>query len=297
MDENISPVVLPKDLGAYLREGEARFDDIRPGTEKSIVWADQKNPAMAEWSVVYLHGFSASRQEVAPLVNVIAQDLGANVFYTRFTGHGRDPDAMGTISTEALLHDALEALAIGKRLGNKVVLMGSSTGATLATWLASRDQAGAITALVLMSPNFGLHRFESELLLYPGGKMLLKIIEGPWHRFEPHNVLHRRYWTTHYPSKALIPLMEVVKLTRNKNLSRVQHPLLMLYSPRDEVINAQLIPKYFARFGSPRKALHIVADVTDPQHHTLAGDILSPESTPGVAKRILEFIAENTAKD
>jgi len=291
LQENIPPIELPADLDGYLRISEARFADIRPGAEKTIVWADHENPARTPWSIVYLHGFSASRQEVAPLVDIVAGKLGANVFFTRFTGHGREPDAMGSISAEALLRDALEAQEIGKRLGDRVIVMGSSTGATLATWLASRDHSHAISALVMLSPNFGLHRAVSEFLLYPGGKILLHLIEGPRYHFEPHNAQHQKYWTTQYPSKALIPLMQVVKLARDKDLRRIQHPTLMLYSPRDTVINAKLVPKYFARLGSPHKALHIISDLSDPQNHTLAGDILAPDSTQAVAEKILEFVS------
>ena len=50
---------------------EAAFTDLRPGTNKGIVWqgADrQRRP----WAVVYLHGFSASRLETAPLAEVVA---------------------------------------------------------------------------------------------------------------------------------------------------------------------------------------------------------------------------------
>ena len=81
------------ELDGWLHASEAAFTDLRPGTNKGIVWhgADrQRRP----WAVVYLHGFSASRLETAPLAEVVAQALGAHVFYTRLTGHGRGGQAM-----------------------------------------------------------------------------------------------------------------------------------------------------------------------------------------------------------
>lgn len=65
-DTTLEPVQLPADLDAYLAQSEAQFDDIVPGAEKTIVWSGepgQKTPL----SVIYLHGFSATRQEIAPL--------------------------------------------------------------------------------------------------------------------------------------------------------------------------------------------------------------------------------------
>ncbi|MDD4273595.1 MAG: hypothetical protein PHG14_07705 [Desulfobacter postgatei] len=38
---------------------------------------------------VYIHGFSATRKETAPLSDLVAKTLNANLFYTRLSGHGR----------------------------------------------------------------------------------------------------------------------------------------------------------------------------------------------------------------
>ncbi len=62
----LRPVVLPEDLDGYLAPSEARLNDLRPGVEKTIVWADSskgKTPV----AFVYLYGFSATRQETPPL--------------------------------------------------------------------------------------------------------------------------------------------------------------------------------------------------------------------------------------
>ena len=165
LDENIRQPSLPADLVRYLNEGESRLGDITPGTEKAIVWANKDERGPTAYAIVYLHGFSASRQEIAPVCDIVAEALGANLFYTRLRGHGRSSDAMAGLSVNELLNDAVEALEIGKRLGNEVVLIGTSTGGALATWLAASEKSGRIAALVLLSPNFGPKRKESELLL------------------------------------------------------------------------------------------------------------------------------------
>jgi pimeloyl-ACP methyl ester carboxylesterase len=49
-------------------------------------------------------------------------------------------------------------LALAQKLGDKVVLMGHSTGALLLTWLAIRNP-DKVAALILFSPAFGVHSF------------------------------------------------------------------------------------------------------------------------------------------
>jgi esterase/lipase len=127
------------------------------------------------WVVVHLHGFSGSRQESAPLAETIATGLGANLYEARLAGHGIAPDAMLDADANAWMRDALLALAIGEQLGDSIVLVGMSTGGTLATWLAMHPAltTAPIGAVVLMSPNFGAQGPIPPLLRLPWVNMIL----------------------------------------------------------------------------------------------------------------------------
>jgi len=290
LDETIKPITLPADLDTYIHKSESRFTDLKPDTEKLIVWANPTQPAITPYSIIYLHGFSGSRQEIAPVCENVASALGANLYYTRFTGHGRHGEAMAEITVNKLLNDTVQALAIGKRLGNKVIIIGSSTGATLATWVADYDKGNQIAALILLSPNYGLKRKESELLLLPWGKSILHLVEGPVYRFEPFNALQEQYWTTEYPSDALLPMMGVVKLTRDKKLSSINMPVLVMYSPDDQVVDTSAIQIAYLQFPSRQNRIIAITNSGDPQKHILAGNILSPQTTDQVSNSIIEFI-------
>ena len=81
------------DLDAYFATQEVRFDDLTPGVEKRVVRAGatgEKTPL----SVVYLHGFSATSEEIRPVPDRVAAGLGANLVFTRLTGHGRPGAAL-----------------------------------------------------------------------------------------------------------------------------------------------------------------------------------------------------------
>ena len=79
---------LGEDLDLYLAAEEGEYDDIIPGTQKRIVWAGEAG-ARTTFSIVYIHGFSATSEEIRPVPDNVAEALGANLYYTRLAGHGR----------------------------------------------------------------------------------------------------------------------------------------------------------------------------------------------------------------
>ncbi len=287
----LDPVDLPADLDRYLGEAEAAFDDIVPGTEKTIHWAGEVG-VRTPLSVVYLHGFSATRQETAPLSERVAESLGANVFYTRFTGHGRDGAAMLDGSVNAWLNDAHEALRIGQRLGERVVVIGVSTGGTIATWLAAQLSTEQVAAYVLISPNFAPADSRTGLLLWPWGGHIAELLIGPEQSWEPSNARHGQYWTHRHPTRALLPMAGMVSLVNSLDLSLIDAPVLVVYSPEDRVVNAAATETAFAALGSSRKHLAAYTDADDLDQHVLAGDILSPGSTEAIATMIVDFVTD-----
>lgn len=289
IDTAIHRVVLPDDLDEYLARSEAGLDDIVPGAEKKIIWSGQvgvKTPL----SVVYLHGFSACRQETAPLAEYVAKDLGANLYYDRFTGHGRSNEALASVSVNALVNDAWEAVEIGSRIGEQVVVIGHSTGGSAATWLATKSIADKVAAFVLLSPNYGLKNWKSELLVMPWGKQIAELVVGPEYGWEPYNEEYARYWTHRFPTRALLPMMGLVSLARSLDVSVVRKPVLVIYSPNDQVVSPKAVKERFERFGSPEKRLVPYHESGTPGHHVLAGDILSPGATRPMADLISDFL-------
>ncbi len=282
---------LPADLDNYLKTEESRYPDIIPGTEKRIIWEDPTQKSTTEFSFVYLHGYSASRQEISPVPESIAKHFRGNLFLTRLTGHGRPAHAMSDISLDALLRDANEALTIGKRLGNKVVLMGNSTGATLATWLALQDHP-EIFSLILLSPNFALKRKSARVLTWPGAKLWLRTLQGDTYCFTPENAEQQKYWTTCYPSQALIPLQQLLRLVQKMPLENIRQATQVLYCPDDQVVDIQAMKNTVKRFRSPVLELQTIAHPDSSKRHVLGGYILSPSTTTLVIERICSFLGK-----
>lgn len=279
-------------LDAWLEARERATGDVRPGAEAGVVWhgGERRRTSL---SLVYLHGFSASRMETHPLSERVAQALGANLFHSRLSGHGRTPEAMGEARVEHWHEDAERALAIGRRIGERVVLVGTSTGGTLATLLAAGADP-ALAAMVLLAPNFGPVDPRAGLLAWPGARLWVPWIVGRQRVVEPENEGHRQHWTTTYPSTALIPMMQLVRQVRRAPLERIRIPVLAFWCDADEVVDARRTPPTLARMTGARVESERVpaedAGVPNPSRHLIAGDIFAPEATGPLAGRMLEFL-------
>lgn len=284
---------LPVDLDDWIRSREGSVTTLREGDGKEILWADPQARTRTAISIVYLHGFSADRHEIEPVVSDVAGLLGANVFFTRLAGHGQDQAAMGEATVEAWLDDVAEAVTVGGAIGEKVILAGTSTGGTLAAWAAGRPEARRhIAALVLVSPNLHPKDRASRALLYPWGRQIATAVTGQERCFRPENDRQARHWTTCYPTSALLPMMALVEHVRTMDASAIEVPTLVVMSPDDQVVDAEETRRFVERMSEAEVRVHTVASSSDPASHVVAGDIMSPTSTGEVELAIVAFLQE-----
>jgi len=284
---------LGDDLDAYFAAAEARFDDIVPGTEKRVIWADAPGQA-TPLTLVYLHGFSASAAEVRPLPDLVAERLGANLIYTRLTGHGRDGPAMAEATAGDWIEDTAEALAAARAIGDRVVVIATSTGGTLAA-LAATDPilSEALAGIVLISPNFRVANPSARLLTWPGARWWVPWIAGAERGFKTINADQARYWTERYPTVAVLPMAALVRHVRRLDFGDTRVPALFLFAPEDAVVDAGATERVAARWGGPATvARQNVPPGNDPYRHVIAGDILSPDMTAPLARTIQDWIVD-----
>src|SRR5262249_3730322 len=233
-------------------------------------------------ALAYLHGFSASRKDISPVVETLARTLGANVFFTRLAAHGLTRSAeFATVTPQDWLDDAREALAIGRRIGERTILIGTSTGALLATLVAHEDNRPDIAALVLLSPNFLLRDHRAQFLSGPLGPLLARIFIGNEHAFRSANAKQSGLWTPRFPSQGIVALMDLVNHARGIRLSDLRVPTLVLYTENDRVVDVGAIRDRFAEIGDPRKR---IIDVPGATRHELTGDVLVPQTVGTVVQ-------------
>lgn len=278
------------DAEAWLAKSEAAVPGIHDDLHKEIVWAYPASKAKTPLAIVYVHGFSASKNETRPVPDKVAAALGANLYLTRLAGHGQDGNTLAGASVNDWVNDMAEALAIGKMIGEKVMVVGVSTGAGLATWAANDPALSKdIDGLVFISPNYGVQAGGSFLLTMPFGEQLANLIVGKERTFETYNDMHKRFWTWSYPTRALLPMAALTKLAANTPVEAIRQPVLMIYSETDTVIRPDLIKAVAARW-SGKVTLTALAKNDDPSSHVIAGDALSPGTTDEVAGMIVEWV-------
>jgi len=291
MDVEFEAVDLPEDLDQYIASSEAPYSDITPGATKAIIWADSTVREKTPLALVYLHGFSATRQETYPLTENLADSLDANAFLARLRGHGRGSEPFAEASLNDWLNDVAEAIAIGRVLGDRVVLIGTSTGATLAAWAAAHPQLSPdLAALILISPNFRPADPSAAILTWPWGGSIAQLVVGPYREWQPHNEPQGRFWTTRYPTEALLPMAALVKLVSRTDLGAISVPTLVLYSTFDQVVSVDQLVKSASTIGGNGAQVIDVGEVGDPDDHVLAGDILSPDDTDRIATLARDFL-------
>jgi pimeloyl-ACP methyl ester carboxylesterase len=120
-----SKIVLPdiSSLEEFLAKKESQVSHIKPGCDSKIIWADTSK-AKTPYAIVYLHGFSASREEGAPIHQDIAARYGMNLYLPRLQGHGlKDTNSFIDLTPQNYLNSAIEALKIGEQLGDSIILM------------------------------------------------------------------------------------------------------------------------------------------------------------------------------
>ncbi len=289
LSDNMVPERLDM-LDSYLSDEESRISGIRDGCEKKIVWHHNQRQ-QRDLAIVYIHGFSASRMETWPLCDRLAEANGANLFYTRLTGHGQDGYAMATATVKDWLDDGMEAMSIGRLLGKKIILVGTSTGGTLAAWLAAQQSmATLVHSLILLSPNFFPKNPLAAAALWPPSFRLMEQFFGSWRSFSIANARHARCWTVRYPLKAIATMMKLVHLSWRIGLKDATMPVLMVINPWDRVVNVTLAITRYLTFPGPQNKLIFFRKNKDLGRHVLAGEILSPGATEKAVDIIHSFI-------
>jgi pimeloyl-ACP methyl ester carboxylesterase len=284
------PSEIGDDPQAYLARKEATVPDIRDGLEKEIIWANPMIYARTPLSIVYIHGFSASKGEVRPLPDEVADRLDANLYYARLIGHGQDGAAMAEGSVNAWINDYEEALAIGRAIGDKVIVIATSTGGSLATWAATQPGASdGVAAIALISPNFGVKASGAELLTMPWGKQIAELVIGKQRSFAPRNALHEKFWTYRYPTAATLPMAALTELAYGAPVEKATIPALFIFSDSDKIVRPDRTREIAGRWGGAHELVP-VDDTGDKDNHVIAGDALSPSTTAFLAQRIVVWI-------
>ncbi|MDO9373612.1 MAG: alpha/beta hydrolase [Ferruginibacter sp.] len=256
---------------------------LRLNNEARVVWANDSAKQKTAYSIVYLHGFSASQAEGAPTHRSIAKKFGCNLYLARLSQHGIDTtEQLLALTPENYWESAKQALAIGRNLGDKVILMGTSTGGTQALQLAAAfpDQ---VAALVLYSPNIAINDPNAWILNNPWGLQIARLVKGGNYNIpEDDRPIYKQYWNKPYRLEATVALEELLETTMNtETFSRVKQPVLLLYYYKDEqhqdpVVKVSAMKEMFKELGTPPSQKRELA-LPNTGDHVIASELKSKD--------------------
>ena len=293
---NALPVVPSIDsLEAYIDSSE-RKHTLKRDNQARIVWVDSSRTA-TEYAIVYLHGFSASQGEGDPVHRHIASTFGCNLYLSRLAEHGIDTvDQLIGLTPDNYWESAKEALMIGSKLGKKVILMGTSTGGTLALQLAA-TYPERVHALILYSPNIEINDPNAWLLNNPWGLQIARLVKGGrYHDPDDTTANYLKYWNKPYRLEALVALQHMLESSMNKQMfSAIRQPVFMAYYFKDEqhqdpVVKVSAMKRMFEQLATPPVLKKSVAISTAGDH--VMGSRYKSKDTLAVMMKTNQFMRE-----
>ena len=282
-------------LDGYVANLESRHP-LKKNNEARIVWANDSLKNTTEYAIVYLHGFSASQEEGNPVHRNIAKAFGCNLYLARLAQHGIDTtDALYHFTAEELWETGKEAYAIGKKLGKKVILMGTSTGGTLALQLAAAYPE--IAGLVLYSPNIEINDPNAWLLNDPWGLQIARLVKkSNLNTAARGDSIYNQFWNHTYRLEATVQLEELLETTMlPATFQQIKQPVLSLYyykneKEQDPVVKVSAIQKMMGQLGTAENLKKSVA-IPEAGNHVLASPIQSKD-IQSVEKETSLFLQE-----
>lgn len=262
---------------------ERSMPGLKPDNEARVIFHPDRPRARLPLAVVYLHGFTACQAEGDPAHRAIADACGAHLFLNRLSDHGSDlPSAMAGASAERWRADADEALRIGLQLGERVLLVGTSMGASLALDLAARH-AHRVAGVVAWSPGIRVHD--------PEQLRAAVLLQGPVDVPGERTPFQRRYWSSTIHADGYRAIASLFLGTMQPgHLRDVVCPVLFGVwdggpDDHDTLTSVAAMRAAFDWLGSPEPHRRLVA--YDHAAHVLA----SPQRSPAAARVLADSVA------
>ena len=281
------------EVKSWIHQKELKFINIKEGNESRIIFYDSV-PKKTNLSIVYLHGFSGSSQDGSPVHINTAKKLKSNIYLPRLYAHGLNSDEpLLEYTGEKYLDSAREALAIGKIIGEKVILMCTSTGCSAALALAANHPQ--VSALVMYAPNIRINHPLDFVATLPWGLYIVRLVEGGKYHYITNTWEDKeKFWTTKYRLEAPIEMQNLLETAMNEEVFRkVMVPTFSGFYyknevEQDNVVSVNAMRMMFKQLGT-EDSLKLEIAFEDAGGHEIAYNIVNKNYLK-VQKSTLNFL-------
>jgi pimeloyl-ACP methyl ester carboxylesterase len=283
------------ELEQEINRREAANPLVKPDNQARIVWADSTRKQKTPVSLVYLHGFGASQAEGAPVHSMLAERYGANLYLARLKEQGIESDsAFKSLTAANLLASAREAVAIGFALGERVIVVSTSTGSTLGLNIASEHPK--LAGLIMYSPLIAPRDEQLYLLNQPWGVQAMEASMGADHLVNERTGRTRQYWSRYYHINGYVTLAVLVEETMTEEtFQKVSCPVFLGYYYRseeeqDQVVSVAAMHPMFEQLGTSAEQKRKVAFPEAGNH--VIGSYIRSSDWRGVYQATDRFMQE-----
>ena len=245
----------------YIEQTRAMIEkarvDLLPSTAQRIIDANTPKEFRAskiKYGVLLIHGLLDSPFVMQDLARSFS-DEPALVRTILLPGHGTRPGDLTNVQLEAWRQCVTQAIAWMRQDVDQFVIIGFSTGASLALEHVLKNHLE--NPLILIAPVFGI---QNPLTPFTGlvssfGNFLSV---AQWVHTAPETDYAK------YRSMAMNAVYQVYRLSQDLNQlteeSRIDNPLFMLASQQDEVVSVPAMQDFFAKTSREDNAFWIYAD-------------------------------------
>ncbi len=205
-----------------------------------------------------IHGLFGSQGDGEPVHTNIAKKFNSNIYLFRNAHHGVDlgDSTMLHANANDFINAAEKALAITKKLGDEVIVMGTSLGGLLTLYLAS--QHPEIKAIILYAPGVAAYDKRAKLILGPWGYEIAKLVMGGEYRvLDSTNTVRIKTHSEKAHINAMVAALNLMKYAMTtENFNKIKCPTFLGYwykneEEQDKMASVEAMLKMYDELGVP----------------------------------------------
>lgn len=183
------------------------YPGVKKGNSELLVYYGKDTP----YSILYLHGFSASPEEGNPTHIALSKYFGWNLYAPLLHDHGlTENQPLLRFRADSAWSTAVKGLEKALAIGDSVVIVSTSTGGALATRLA--DICPRVAALVYYSPNVMPNDGAAFILNNPWGESIARaVLQSNYRDVEIKDSYYDKFWYRIYRIESLPEMQELVE--------------------------------------------------------------------------------------
>lgn len=257
---------------------------INPDCRTRMLLHDKK----VEKSIVLIHGYTSCPKMYEQLAKKF-YDLGYNVLIPRAPHHGlndRMTEDLKNLFAEEQVYFTDDAIDIAQGLGDKVSVLGLSSGGVLTSWAA--QERADIDKAVIIAPSFSNHTLAFFNRTFLNALITLPNIFLWWNPKLKGSGPGPKYPYPRYSTKALGQIYRLGQFVFDTSLKAAPKAqfIVVILNQNDESINnkvAEVLVQNWKTKGAKqirvfefKKELRLIHDLISPEHVNQRVDIVYP---------------------